>query len=330
MDWDDLRVFLACADAGSFRAAARRIAVNSATVVRRIERLERLLAVPLFVRVPDGVRLTEAGARVKERAAAMEKAAFDIARSSRIDGEGVRGLVKIAITEGLGTYWVLPRLVDFQQTHRQLVLEMDCAMTPTDVARLQADISIQFDRPESPDLVTVRLAYLHIYPFASRGYLETFGTPRTQGDLLGHRLIQQVGPLIREDLKEITAVVPDEIVAFRTNGSTAMLYAIERDVGIGFLPSYASLLAPSLLPVDVGLTRRLEVWMTYHPDLRESRRHMLVAEWLRRVFDARRFPCFAEAFIHPGDLAPLMGETARVNMTDGYGAPSPAHHLVKA
>jgi hypothetical protein len=35
----------------------------------------------------------------------MEAAIFNIVRQSQVSVEGIRGLVRVAITEGLGTYW---------------------------------------------------------------------------------------------------------------------------------------------------------------------------------------------------------------------------------
>ena len=40
IDWDDVRYFLAVARGGSVRAAAERLGVNHATVLRRIAQLE--------------------------------------------------------------------------------------------------------------------------------------------------------------------------------------------------------------------------------------------------------------------------------------------------
>jgi DNA-binding transcriptional LysR family regulator len=42
-DWDDVRSFLAVARGGSVRAAAERLGVNHATVLRRIAQLEERL-----------------------------------------------------------------------------------------------------------------------------------------------------------------------------------------------------------------------------------------------------------------------------------------------
>ena len=72
IDWDDVRYFLAAAREGSVRAAAKRLAVNHATVLRRIAQLEERLGAQMFERLPSGYRLTSAGEEVLELAVQME------------------------------------------------------------------------------------------------------------------------------------------------------------------------------------------------------------------------------------------------------------------
>jgi hypothetical protein len=63
--------------------------------------------------------------------------------------------------------------------------------------------------------------------------------------------------------------------------------------------------------------------MTYHPYIRNSERHMVVVDWLRRLFDARRFPCFREEFIHPLGLVPMMADVAETHGGRGFLATDP-------
>src|ERR1700760_4556760 len=72
IDWDDVRYFLAVARGGSVRAAAGRLGVNHATVLRRIAQLEDRLGVHMFEKLPSGYRLTEAGEEVLAFAHQME------------------------------------------------------------------------------------------------------------------------------------------------------------------------------------------------------------------------------------------------------------------
>jgi molybdate transport repressor ModE-like protein len=323
--WDDLRFFLICADTGSFRKAAKELGVDSATMVRRISRLEDLIGQRLFLRATGGLELTEEGRRILREVRAMEQASLSIARRSRMATPGVRGLVRVAITEGLGTYWVLPRLLEFQKANRFLVFELQATMQHVDVGRLEADISIQFTRPSRPDLKAVQLGFLHAYPFVSERYMRLYGLPKSAHELKEHRIIQQISPLLEEGEYERGLGVDslEGIVGVRTNASSAVLYAVERDAGIGFLPTYALALGAKVVPVDIGLKHRLEIWMTYHPDIRNSKRHVVVIDWLRRIFDPKRFPCFEEKFIHPRELMESMAETAAINFGGDFAAANP-------
>jgi len=200
--WDDLKFFLVCAESGSFRKAGKLLRVDSATIVRKIGRLEAVVGMRLFNRSTDGVTLTDDACAVLEQVRAMERAVTGIERQSKVSGIGVRGHVRVAITEGLGVYWVLPRLIDFQRANRRLTFELQATMEITDVGRLEADMSIQFLRPERPDLVSVRIGYLHIYPFVSVGYRDLYGIPASLEDAKRHRFIQQVTPLLQEGIYE--------------------------------------------------------------------------------------------------------------------------------
>jgi DNA-binding transcriptional LysR family regulator len=62
MNWDDLRIFLSVARAGSLSAAARALKVSQPTVGRRLKALEDTLGTRLFDRLPEGFAPTSSGA----------------------------------------------------------------------------------------------------------------------------------------------------------------------------------------------------------------------------------------------------------------------------
>lgn len=66
--WDDTRAFLAVARRGTLSGAASELNLGIATLSRRIERLEKALKLPLFVRQQSGYQLTEEGADLVEKA----------------------------------------------------------------------------------------------------------------------------------------------------------------------------------------------------------------------------------------------------------------------
>jgi DNA-binding transcriptional LysR family regulator len=323
--WEDLRVFLVCADCGSFRKAAETMGVTNTTVMRMLDRLESKLGFKLFIRHQAGLQLTEEARGIVEDVRQMERLSFNIVRRAAHMAVNPSGVVRIAVTEGVGTYWVMPKLIEFQATYPLLTIDLRCAMEAADVARLEADIAIQFDEPEGPDLIRTRLGRLHVYPFVSEEYARNCGLPQSIAEVLKHRIVQQVAPQLDENAYARALGVKSiaGIVGIRTNSSTATLFAVEKGAGIGFLPTCSIALGAPLVPVDAGLRHHLDLWLTYHPDFKSSEKHMIVVEWLRRVFDFRTYPCFKDEFIHPKDLVKLMAHAVPSMGLRGFAAPAP-------
>lgn len=323
--WDDLRTFLACAGHLSFRKAAESLALTSTTTMRRIDRLESRLGFSLFVRHQGGLLLTDEALGILAKVREMERNSFDVFRRASQASADPAGVIRLAVTEGVGTYWVMPKLIEFQNTYRRLTIDLRCAMEQADVARLEADMAIQFEKPDNPDLIVTRLGRLHVYPFVSREYARLYGVPSSLAELRNHRIVQQITPQIDENAYARAMGVESiaGIVGIRTNSSTATLFAVERGAGVGMLPTCSIALGAPLVAVDVGFRNQFDLWLTYHPDLKRSEKHMVVVEWLKRIFSASIYACFRDDFIHPNELVKEMTAAAETMGLHGYVAPLP-------
>ncbi|MEM8787670.1 MAG: LysR family transcriptional regulator [Pseudomonadota bacterium] len=299
--WDDLKVFLACARALSFRAASKNLNLTSSTVVRRISALEEELGFALFDRLPNGVQLTREGARLVSSANQIEQGAFDFARRIETFDSNRRGIVRVSATEGLGTYWLMPRIIDFQRGNPMMVVDLKASENVVDVSRMEADVAIQFEEPRNPHVMRRKLAALHVYPFAANRYLDVYGTPQTKADMLEHRLVDQVGPQLDEGAwpRYLGIENVEGVVGIRTNSSAAHFAAVHGGAGIGGLPTFATALFSGLVPIDIGIHHRIDIWMTYHPDARRTPRVATMIDWLIESFDPARYPWFRDEFIHP-------------------------------
>ena len=324
-DWDDVRVFLSCVETGSFRKASDQLALNSSTVMRRIEGFERRLGFAILKRLPEGVSPTDAGLAILQSARQMERAFYDVVRKTAAPDTKNRGLVRVSITEGLGTYWVMPRLVSFCRQHPYLLVDLRCAMESADVLRMEADLAIQFTRPTAPDLMVTKLGRLHIYPFAAKSYVERYGLPTSNADMVNHRLVQQAAPQIDANAwaQQLGLDSVEGIVGIRSNASSAIFYAIESGAGIGALPTYACVMNAPVVPVDLQGSHSLDIWLTYHPDVRATKRVALVIEWLKSIFDPVRYPWFRDEFIHPNELIKLVPPDLDLCLVEGSVAVSP-------
>ena len=68
-----------------------------------------------------------------ERSLRMEAASFGLIRAKDATAPEVSGEVKIAVTEGTGTFWLAPPFVELQRTYPKLLVNLKCLMTPADV-----------------------------------------------------------------------------------------------------------------------------------------------------------------------------------------------------
>jgi DNA-binding transcriptional LysR family regulator len=324
--WDDLKSFLACARHRSFRNAADLLGVTSTTLMRRIDRLEERIGCRLFLRDQSGLTISEEGLAMIADLTEMERHAFNIFRHAQQSSGTTAGTVRVAVTEGPGNFWILPRLIDFQKTYRRITVDLRCTMEQADVARLETDIAIQFERPVNPDLIAARIGRLHIYPFVSEGYSKLFGVPASLAELKNHRIVKQNAPQVDDTayarILGLTSL--EGVVAIKTNSSIGVLYAVERGAGVGFLPTASIALGAPLIPVDMGVSHHTDLWITYHKEFRSSERHRIVIDWLRTIFDPGIHPCFRDEFIHPNELVPMMKQTRENFGLRGYSATGPA------
>lgn len=292
--------------------------------MRKIDRLEEELGFRLFIRDQSGLSLSDEGRSLLFDVEQMERLSFNIFRRAAIATDA-QGSVRVAVTEGPGNFWILPRLIDFQKTYRRIMVELSCAMEQADVSRLESDISIQFARPTNPDVIVSKLGRLHIYGFVSEAYRDAYGLPASLADLKNHRIIKQHGVQLDETgyARILGLESLEGIVGISTNSSVAALYAVERGAGIGFLPTSAVALGAPLVPVDLGINYHMDLWLTYHKEFRNSERHKIVIDWLKQIFDPKAHACFRDEFIHPLDLVPLMAQARETAGFSSYVAPKP-------
>jgi DNA-binding transcriptional LysR family regulator len=304
-DWQDLRLFLELDRRGSFRAAAGVVGLSINTLRRRIDDLEAQLGVTLLTRHAAGIRLTTEGEAILAATRAMEAAAFSVMRARDAASASPAGEVRIAVTEGLGTFWLAPRLVEFQRANPRLVVDLRCTMDPADVGRLEADVAIQLVRPVNPDLKVVKLGRLHVMAFAAPSYLEIYGVPKSVEDAARHRIVLQVASqtVSMAEYDRHTPGMPQAgYVTLKTNVSSAHYWAVANGAGIGWLPTYAAAIGARLVPIEGLVQVGLDIWLTYHPDAERIDRVRQAIDWIRGSFNPAHYPWFRDGFIHPRDL----------------------------
>lgn len=319
-DWESLRVLLEVVRRGSFRAAGDALNTTANTVRRRIDMLEAEIGLKLLTRHVNGVTVTGEGARILSIIESMERASFGIPRACEIAQPAIAGEVRLAATEAFGTFWIVPRLADFQRAYPKLIVDLQCTMSPADVLRLDAEAAIQFTMPKNADLKVVKLGRVHSMPSAAPSYLATYGTPKSFEELQDHRLAIQFAEQVpaQELYDKLWPGIPQPgFLAFRTNNSAALLWALVKGVGIGWVPTYIHAMRPRIVPLDIDRVFSFDLWLTYHPDAVRIPKVRLLVDWVIESFSPKVFPWFRDEFIHPRDLPMLYKGPPLVNLFEG-------------
>jgi DNA-binding transcriptional LysR family regulator len=301
-DWEAAHIFLEVARCGSFRAAAQKLRQSVNALRRRVHALEQDLGVPLLIRHVNGVKLTDEGTKIFNAALRMEGVSFGLLQTGDRSEKQVEGDVQLAVTEGLGVAWLMPQIPGFLHSNPKLTLNLRCIQTPPDLHRLEADISVQLERPKGPDLKVMKLGYLHMMFFAAQSYIDIHGSPKSTAELKNHRLViltDDRGRWENAYQNALSGILPSEIVALRNNVSTAHFSSVVRGAGIGILPTYVQAIGAGLVPLDMGEMIRHEIWLTYRSDAKRIARLRKTIDWIVQAFDPGRFPWFREDFIHP-------------------------------
>jgi DNA-binding transcriptional LysR family regulator len=335
-DWENVRTFLEVAQCGSFRSAACNLRQSMNALRRRVNELEAQLGVPLFTRHVDGLRVTSEGEQILVAAQRMEGAYFDLVRARQRAVPSLAGEIRLAVTEGLGTFWLAPRLPEFQRAYPMLLVDLHCGMRSVDLLRLEAEVAVQLTKPTAADLKMIRLGRLHTMPFAAPSYIQTYGVPTSVAELKSrHRIVYQISEQSggSEFYQRWFGDVPHlGFLAVRTNSSTAHAAAIANGAGIGWLVTYGTALGAKMVPIDLDLRTTRDVWLTYHADAGRIPRVRHVIDWLVDCFDPKKFPWFRDEFIHPREFPKLYRGGPLPNHFEGFGVAigTEAHALAPA
>lgn len=267
--WDDVRLFLAAARAGSLTGAGRALGVNQSTASRRLAALEAALGARLFDRHRDGLVPTPLTVDLLPLAERAEAAMFGFLEVVAGQDEGVVGTVRLAVPDGMDSLLVVPELPVFYQRHPGVALEVVGSASLANLARREADLALRFVRPAAGDYVVRRLASVSVGVWARPGAPARW------------ILADEASP---EDAAWAERHVPAEAVRLRVNRTEARVAAVQAGLGCALLPDAAARMLG-------GLERRAQgaplpacdLWMVAHRPLYRVPRVRAVWDFLAEV-----------------------------------------------
>ena len=299
--WDDLHLVKTVSVVQSFRQTAIKLGCSVNTIRARIQRLEKALGTTLFKRSRDGVSLSEDGLVILDVAMEMQSFSSRLQRGTGNNTVVQQGELRISCSEGIGSYWLTPRLSELHERLPKHIVVLDNDFDQHRIHSPDYDIRIGFAKPTDPDAIVKKLATVHQMLFASEAYIAKYGMPASINDARDHRLVLLSAPGVKSDAASLFFGEDGarQLIAARFNTGHSLLGAIAGGIGIGALPTYAGAISARLIPLDVPITLKFELWLSFDRSGANSLPVREAIDWAHRCFDQVRYPWFSDEFIHP-------------------------------
>lgn len=285
MKWDDIKVFMAVAEAGSTLAASKILGVNQTTVSRRIDALEAATGLALFQRDLSGYQLTFTGRELLETSrptrAAFEQIAAKVKLLSDYDTERIR------ITGPAETinHWVYPILNRFRKQNPKAVMEIDTSETQVDLFEGEMDLAVRMaDQIFDERLIARRVAAVPWGIYCSRDYEANHDVPRDLQGLHLHDLIHYADRVAGaiHPIRWLGENADQKQIKLRVTSVPAMVTALKTEDAIGLLPKVVGDNTPSLVPCFRHEELRHNCWVVATP---EAYKRPIVRKCVKQIAD---------------------------------------------
>ena len=182
-----LVAFEAAARNLNFTRAAEELVVTRVAVSRQVKRLEQYLGVPLFVREPRRLRLTEAGQRLYRVVNLGFHQIMEVTRE--LTRESTSNIITLTTTPGFSIYWLMPRIGTFRRAHPELDFRISTETDLADLARGGIDLAVRYGSGDWPATESRLIGYQEVVPTCSPGYFRRRAPLRRPHELLNENLL---------------------------------------------------------------------------------------------------------------------------------------------
>lgn len=271
--WDDVRIFLALHRERTLAGAAARVGLDASTLSRRLAALEESLGARLFDRTREGLVPTDGAERLLAAAEEMASAHARFSRDASAFEREAEGVVRLSVPPGVADAFVAPALVRLRKKHPRIRIELDASVRYVDLTRREADLAIRTTRPQSGDLVVLKLAEQRWTPMVSAARAKKMAPVASWGELDWIAWGEELGHL--PPAQWLRRHAERAGIVLRTSHFAAHIGAVEAGLGAALLPAiytrvakvaparWAKSLAPS-----VGELPPNESWLVGHRALR--------------------------------------------------------------
>jgi DNA-binding transcriptional LysR family regulator len=279
----DLELLLALARGGTLAAAGQRLGLDTSTVFRSLQRIERGLGQRLFERSRSGYLASELAQTLAGHAEQLHSQLQAARSAAQLLPEQLSGTLRISTTDSILHGLVAPALRQLSSLHPQLDYELHCGNELANLTRHDADLAIRATKKPPLHLIGKHLGPIRVALYASASEpltsLQTL-PPETRWIAPDDALPEHPSVLWRQ--RHYPKIVP----TYRVNSILSVLELVALGLGVGVLPLFLGQGRRDLRQISPVLDEcQTELWLLAHPQSRHLRRvatgYSYLAEHLR-------------------------------------------------
>lgn len=277
-DWNDMRHFIALAEAGTLSGAARKLQVDHATVARHVAALEHALGETLVNRLARRWQLTDTGREVASVAEGMQAQAHALERAVRARKTTARVRVTVSAPPAFASVFLAPRFAELALKHPELELILLGNQSFISLSRQEADIAVRLSRPTEMTSVVRRVGNVAYALYAAPGYQNL---PAEEWQFIAYdpsldHVPEQVWLYDFADGRRIR---------FRSNDLTSQLAAVREGLGVAALPRFFADVASGVIALPAeGKQLSRDIYLVAHTDMRRHAAVRVVMDFIAEKF----------------------------------------------
>ncbi len=291
-NWDDIRFVLAVVEAGSLTGAARKLKVNHATVLRRVNRFEEQSGVVMFERNARGLLVAPQRRKVLAAMRIMQAAEQAVERALTATQTTLAGIVRLTSTDTFCQEILPPILARLLDQAEALTIELNAANAHVSLAELDADIAIRPTTKLPPELVGLHAGQMGFAPYAApSGTVPSSTAPSSTARWLG--LSGALGRSV--PARWMAEHVPEAEISARADSFLVLREMAAAGQGRVLLPTFLGDNDTRLVRLDMAECKgtkalMVDIWVASHRDMANVPRIRMVRELLAQALlqDAHR------------------------------------------
>jgi DNA-binding transcriptional LysR family regulator len=187
---EDMTTFVEVVRGLSFSRAAQSLNISKSMVSRRLARLEEGFGARLLDRTTRGVRPTEAGIELLERAEKILDEMRQAREAVAAHSGKVLGTLRVTVPQSLGARRMGRLFAEFAALYPHIALDVDFDDRLKDLIDSKYDAAIRIGQMPDSSFVIRQLQPVRAVCAASPDYLEKSGTPLEPRDLYAHECLR--------------------------------------------------------------------------------------------------------------------------------------------